>query len=297
MAAVTPTDPGGNIDLKAFERLVEFLLERGVDGICVGGATSEYPYFDLQERKALISCAAEKLDGRATLLVAAGASTFREALALGQHAFEGGARAVLLPPPHFFHYEQQDLETFYGEACRAFPGPLLLYNLPDFTNPLELETSIRLMRREPHLIGMKDSSGKLDALSRLAQARGDLSFSLFSGSDSVFFEALNRGWDGSVTGLGNLCPELLVREYRSFREGDLPTARSCQELLDDLIRQVAKLPFPWAIRAGLEIWGIPTGAFPLPPSAKREAQLASFRKWYAAWLKLQPAGIPEVKSL
>ncbi|MDA2924745.1 dihydrodipicolinate synthase family protein, partial [Acidobacteria bacterium AH-259-L09] len=279
----TPLDAQGKIDLKAFEQLIDFLLAGGIDGICVGGATSEYPHFELEERKALIACAAQKTRGRATLLSAIGASSLSRVLALGEHAAQEGSQAVLLPMPYFYRYEQEDLESFCREICRSLPLPCLLYNLPDFTNPLDLETSIRLLREEPALIGIKDSSGNREALTRFVQARNEDDFSLLVGYDSSIFLALASGWDGFVSGVANLCPELLVKEYRSFRAGDRAAAQDCQQLLDTIIAEVDKLPVPWGIRVGLEVRGISTGPLSLPLSSARRQQVEAFRDWFARW--------------
>ena len=287
----TPLDAQGRIDSGTLESLIDYLLARGVSGVVVGGATAEYPHFDVEERKALISRAAAMTRGKSKLLSAVGASSMTRVLLLAEHAAQEGSDALLLPMPHFYRYEQEDLEAFCCQVSDSVSLPCLLYNLPDFTNPLQPETSLRLLREESNVIGIKDSSGDPEAITRLAQARGESEFSLLMGNDKWILRALVEGWDGSVSGVANICPELLVKEYQSFRAGDRETAARCQQLLDAVNTELGKLPIPWGIRVGLEVRGIPTGPLPLPLSASRRQQVEAFREWFAGWLEehVEPA--------
>ncbi|MGH9341085.1 MAG: dihydrodipicolinate synthase family protein [Acidobacteriota bacterium] len=296
VAPVTPLDSGGRLDLAAFELLLDFLLEQGIDGLCIGGATSEYPHFDLQERKELISRAVRKSEGKAIVLAAVGASCLERVRELGRHAAREGCAAILLPMPHFFRYEQEDLEAFCREVCSSVSLPCLLYNLPDFTNPLHLTTSMRLLRQIPNLVGIKDSSGRLEALPKLTEIAHEKEVTLLIGSDDLLFQALTAGWDGVISGSANLCPELVVREYQSFRAGDLESAQYCQQLLDALGDQFRHLPVPWGIRAGLEVRGFSTGHLALPLSPSRRKQIETFQSWFANWLERHLPYIVEVQK-
>jgi 4-hydroxy-tetrahydrodipicolinate synthase len=206
---------------------------------------------------------------------------------LGRAARELGCTGLLLPMPHFFHYEQHDLKAFCSTVSRELRTPCILYNLPAFTNPLDFETAIELLRDEEHIVGVKDSSGNRQNLGRLAQARGHHAFSLIVGDDALALDALQAGWDGIISGIACFVPELLLSQFRSFRAGDLGTARRFQALLDHLIEEVVRLPIPWGIRLGLEVRGIPNGPLPLPLSAPRKQQIADFRNWLAHWLPAQ----------
>ena len=126
-AVATPVGADGGLIVATFERLVGFLIESGVDGLCLGGATSEYPNTALEDRKAAIGAAARHLPLDRTLLVAIGASSLRQSLELGESARDAGSRAVLLPMPMFFRYAQHDLEAFSIEVSRTLrrPGPSL----------------------------------------------------------------------------------------------------------------------------------------------------------------------------
>jgi 4-hydroxy-tetrahydrodipicolinate synthase len=170
-AVATPAAANGGLNVATFERLVDFLIESGVDGLCLGGATSEYPNVPIADRHVAISAAARRLPFDRALLVAIGAPSFRQVLELGESARDAGSRAVLLPMPMFFRYDQHDLEAFSIEVSRTLRAPTLLYDLPDFTNALEPATVIRLLGNEEFLVGIKDSSGNVENLASYGTAR------------------------------------------------------------------------------------------------------------------------------
>jgi hypothetical protein len=94
-ATVTPVRPAGTPDLATFERLLEFLVAAGVEGVCLGGATAEYPHFDIEERKRLISAAARRLPSDSKLLVGVGCPAPRRTVDLGCYATDRGAHEQL----------------------------------------------------------------------------------------------------------------------------------------------------------------------------------------------------------
>ncbi len=283
-AVVTPIQEDGRLDLRTFDRLVEFLVDAGVSGVCIAGATGEYPHFETHDRKAVIRRAAERLPERLDLLVGIGAPSMHHVVELGRTAMDAGSRALLLPMPMFFRYEQEDLEAFSAGIIDTLRAPCLLYNLPGFTNGLEVATILSLLRREEFIVGVKDSSGQRRNLDAIAQARADNAWSLLVGDDRVLNAGLGAGWNGGISGVAGFCPELLVALYRSHIESRPHDAARLQGLLDELIVHIAPFPTPWGIRIGLAARGIPTGPLPLPLTANRRRQIVEFTEWLPEWL-------------
>jgi 4-hydroxy-tetrahydrodipicolinate synthase len=290
-AVATPVATNGTLHVATFERLTDFLIESGVDGLCLGGATSEYPYVDVADRKLAMSAAARRLPLDRALTVAIGAASFRQVLELGECAREIGARAVLLPMPMFFRYEQHDLEAFAIEVSRTLRVPLLLYDLPDFTNALAPATVIRLLQNEEFITGIKDSSGVGENLGAFAQARDGRRWTLFVGNDRLVLEGLKAAWDGTVSGIACFCPSLLLAIQRRWARGDAAGAAHLQTLLDEVIAQLDTLPTPWGIRIALEVLGFSMGPPPLPLSPIRRVQVAAYREWLPGWLDRVQASV------
>jgi len=290
-AAATPIHDDGRFDEGGFERLVEFLVAAGVDGICIGGATGEYPHFETVEREAIIRRAAAVLPRDRALFVGVGSSSMRSLMRLGQTASAAGSRALLLSMPMFYRYQQEDLAAFAASASRAVDAPCLLYDLPDFTNGLSPNTVLELLRDEPRIVGIKDSSGRRQNLATFAGARGDRDWTLLVGDDKLLHAGLTAGWDGGISGVAGCCPELLVALVRSYREGRDEDALRLQARLDELGARLGAFPTPWGIRLALEARGLPTGPLPLPVSDARRQQAAEFQSWFRTWIMTELAGI------
>lgn len=283
-AVVTPVHADGRIDFDTFDRVVAFLAGAGVSGICIAGATGEYPHFETADRRALIERAAARLPGGCALLVGIGAPSMRLAVELGRAAIDAGCRALLLPMPMFFRYEQADLAAYAAAVSDTLRAPCLLYNLPAFTNGLEAKTIVGLLNDQEFVVGVKDSSGRMEDLAALQAARGVRPWSLLVGDDRALHAGLEAGWDGGISGVAGFCPELLVGIYRSHTSGQSAEAARLQRLLDELIEQLNPFPTPWGIRIGLAARGLATGPLPLPVTAARQRQLSAFMAWLPGWL-------------
>jgi 4-hydroxy-tetrahydrodipicolinate synthase len=284
-AVATPIRENGDLDLPVLDRLVDFLAGSGVDGLCVGGATGEYPHFETADRRAVIERVRRRLPSNVALVAGVGAPSTARTIDMGRAALDDGCAAVLLPMPMFFRYEQQDLAAFATAASRGIAGPCLLYDLPDFTNGLRPETSVELLERERFIVGIKDSSGREPNLATFAEARGQRPWSLFVGDDRLLARGLAAGWNGGISGIAGVCPELIVGLYRSHRGGKADERERWQSLLDRFIERLSVFPTPWAIRLGLGARGLGTGPLPLPLTAERQQQAAEFVDWLPGWLR------------
>ena len=282
-AVATPIGADGRLHVGTFERLIDMLIESGVDGVCLGGATSEYPSVGADDRKIAIDAAAARVPRDRTLLVAVGAPSFRQVIELGEAAHEAGCRAVLLPMPMFFRYEQHDLHAFSVAVTRSLRAPVLLYDLPEFTNALEPATVIDLLQSEASIVGIKDSSGVSDHLASYAAARDGRDWTLLVGHDGLLFDGLRAGWNGTISGIACFCPELPLEIYRNCARGAIDRARDLQSLLDEVVVQLGTLPAPWGIRLALEARGFAMGPLPLPQSDMRRQQVTRFREWLPGW--------------
>ena len=284
-AAATPVDGAGRIDIATFDRLLEFLLAAGVDGICVGGATGEYPHFQMRERAQIVERAADRLPRNRTLVVGIGGPSMRRVIKLGRLAAERGSEALLLPAPMFFRYEQEDLRAYFVHVSREIGAPCLLYDLPDFTNPLSPATIFSLLREEQFITGIKDSSGRAGNIQSFADERQDDAWTLLVGDDRLLARGVEAGWNGGISGVAGFCPELIVALYRAGVRKHAEESARLQALLDELISHIAVFPTPWGIRIGLAARGIDTGPLPLPITPRRRHQIEDFHGWLPGFLK------------
>ncbi|MGH9344807.1 MAG: dihydrodipicolinate synthase family protein [Terriglobia bacterium] len=278
-AVLVPRSPKGTIDWAEFSRELDFLLQRGISSFALNGATWEFCLQSPAEVRTMLAVAAEVLAGRGEFVVGIGASGHRGAIELGEIAAQAGAKAVLLPMPYFFPYQQEDLMAFCREVAANVDLPVLLYNLPQFTSGLDPATTLELVRSSEKIAGVKDSSGSLDTLRLLTAS--DIDCCRLIGNDNVLTEALAEGvCDGVVSGVSAVLPELILAIYRVGSAGNEREMRRLKTGLDAVIAQIHGLPVPWGLKAIAEIRQIASTVFCQPLSLRRRAQLEDLREWF-----------------
>jgi len=284
-AAITPRREGPEIDLAAAFELIDFLCRSGVDGIALLGSTGEFPHFSLEERSRLVSLALKR--SRVPIVAGVGHSTFDGALTLAREAADAGAAAVLLMPPYFFRYGQDDVKEFYLRFAERLKGvvPVFLYNIPKFTSPIACETSLQLLETG-QFAGIKDSSAIWEDFEQLAAARRKLPFALFAGHDSLFARARAAGADGIVSGIASAVPELLVALDRAIRQGEADRTQALDARLREFLDWVVLAPAPAIIRKAAAVRGLKTGEPASPPGPESRRKLDEFGEWFRGWLPL-----------
>lgn len=234
---VSPFDKHGELDIKALQDLIEYLIEAGVHGIFPAGTTGEGPLLNQSERYLLAEKTVEQVAGRVNVIIHSGAVSTKETLELSNHAKAIRAQAVAVIPPFYFSYSEQALDKFYSElAIELEDFPLFLYNNPGVgnANRLSYELSYKLVKEHRNIIGMKDSSGSLDLLLQLSEEFTD--FSAAVGGDGLILMAASMGIDAFISGNANVFPELFVALYNAASQGQIEEARALQKKVNHVRR-------------------------------------------------------------
>ena len=219
-------------------------------------------------------------------------------IALGEAAVAAGSRALLLPMPMFFRYQQEDLQAFAAHVSRTLRAPCLLYDLPDFTNGLAPATVLALLRDEEFIVGIKDSSGREENLATFAdRAHGSRGGRCSSATTGCCDAGLQRGMGRRHFRRGRMLSRTAGRDRPELPGRPAATKRRrLQALLDELIARLSVFPTPWGIQIALEARGFPTGPLPLPLSPTRLQQIAEFQTWFRAWIVTSFPGIRDQGS-
>jgi 4-hydroxy-tetrahydrodipicolinate synthase len=263
------------LDSGGFRAILLFLRSKNLSRVVINGATGEYCLTTASELEQMLAICRETLPG-GEMLCGIGSAGLADCLELGRVAIEGGAGALLLPMPHFFPYSQDDLRSFCTTVATQLSRPTLLYNLPRFTTPLELETVRCLIDSVPNIIGIKDSSGSLAILGGLNSGACRI-----VGDDSVLVTALDAGaCDGVVSGVAGVLPELITLLFERRNSPEYPEA---VQLLSELIGQISAFPVPWGLKLIAELRGITPSWFAQPLSTLRSAQADELRHWFHGW--------------
>jgi len=289
VAAVTPRRKDGReLDVGAALELIDFLCDAGVKGIALLGSTGEFLNLTFDERSRLTYMAAKR--SRVPLLVGVGHSSFDGAVELGREAAGSGAAGLLLMPPYFFRYNQDDIREFYLRFAAQIGGQtrIFLYNIPFFTNELASETAAELLATG-QFAGIKDSSGRMEYFERMKAARASNPFTLLVGNDVIFTKARTAGADGVVSGVSCGVPELMLGLDRAICTGDEAKTARLEAHLQEFIRWLDRMPVPLGVKAATEARGLQVGPPAVPLSIGTLRALEEFKEWFQGWL-------PEVKK-
>ena len=144
-AAITPRGKHGDVDFGAAFELLDYLCAAGVCGIAIFTSAGEYPAFSTDERTRLLYLAAKR--SRIPLFAGVGSTGLDASLALARKARDAGAAGLLLPPPHFFRYPQEEIREFYLQfAAQVGKGALTyLSNTPSVTSEIAVDTALELL--------------------------------------------------------------------------------------------------------------------------------------------------------
>ena len=279
--------------------LLEYLdrvAEAGVNGLVLFGSTGEFIHFDLLERMRVLALAIRR--SRVPVLVNVSHSTFAGALALAENAVEAGAAGLLLMPPYFYRYSDEQIAAFYAAFAQELSGKaaLYLYNLPMFTNPISPALAEKLLRSGAY-VGIKDSTLDWPTLERLTALRGNVDFALLVGNEVLYLRGRVAGADGIVSGVAAALPELLVAMERAVRASDLDRARRLNVRLEEFLVYVNKFPATAAIKQTANARGWKLGDLVLPLDEHTRHEFTEFQRWLDEWLPEVLAECTEARAM
>jgi 4-hydroxy-2-oxoglutarate aldolase len=276
---VTPFNRRGDVDEGFFRENLSRISGIGLAGILVAGSTGEAPYLAERERLRLVEVAREVVKTPEILMVGTGLESTGATLKLSREAVTRGADALLVLTPNYYkpRMDSAALVAHYRTVAAGVTRPVMIYSIPQFTG-LEVDpATIAKLSRLPNVVGLKESSGKLDFV-RVVLRKVRPGFNVLVGAASIFYDALCAGAVGAVLGLANYAPSLCVGLYQAFLHRHVAEARDLQQRLVSLGQKI-NLPYGVAgIKAALDLCGY-HGGIPrlplLPASVQAKEQIAA----------------------
>ncbi|CAI3808417.1 4-hydroxy-tetrahydrodipicolinate synthase [Pseudomonas sp. MM221] len=175
--AITPLAADGSIDKAAFADVLEYLVESKIHGVIIGGSTGEYYAHTTQERIELAAQAKDVLNGRLPLIVGTGGIRTEDAVAFAQHAKEIKADALLVGTPPYALPTQQEIALHVKAVDAAAGLPIMLYNYPGRMSVSMGEEFFDAVADVKNIVAIKESSGDMAQLHRLAIKRPNIQLS------------------------------------------------------------------------------------------------------------------------
>ncbi|MGO9274548.1 MAG: dihydrodipicolinate synthase family protein [Terriglobia bacterium] len=262
---VTPFNRRGDIDEGLFRENISRYAGIGLAGVLVSGSTGEMPYLTPAERLRLTEIARAVVKPPEIVLVGTGLESTRETIGLSREAVARGADGLLVLPPNYYkaRMDGATLEMHYRALADAVRRPIVIYSIPQFSGiNIPVETVARLSHH-PHIVGLKESSGKLAFVRQLVRGTKP-GFRVLVGAVSILLVALRSGAAGAVLGQADFAPDLCVAVYEAFRQRRWKSARDLQQRLLPLATQISLPHGVPGIKAAMDLAGY-AGGLPRPP--------------------------------
>ncbi|WP_146402231.1 dihydrodipicolinate synthase family protein [Planctomycetes bacterium CA13] len=276
---LTPVDSNDRVDEDRLREYIDWLIERGVDGLYPNGSTGEFVRFNPEERRRIVRIVVDQTAGRVPVLAGAAEENVKETIAACDAYGEMGVRAVAIVAPFYYRLSSEGVYAYYREIADSVSVDVTLYNIPLFASPIDLPTVIRLASECPRVIGIKDSTGDIAWMMRMMSAirpiRDDFSF--LTGWDSSLALMLIAGVDGGTNASSGVVPELTRAIHRAVKAGDIEYAIRLQYRLLPLFDTMLGVgEFPEGFRGGARSrgWDLGSGRVPVSPAQKEAIQQA-----------------------
>lgn len=258
-AFVTPFDENGKVKVSAIKEIVDFQLERGLQGIYVCGSTGEGMAMSEDERMLVAEAVTKAAAGRAQVVVHVGATDTATAVRLAKHAASVGATGLSSVPPYYYKHHKVYVEDYYREVASATNLPFLAYHVPVLGAGISFDSLLALMDI-PNIVGMKYTEDNLEVLYKFKEKKPDCI--CFMGHDAMLLSALVLGANGGIGAFYNVMPQGFANVYKYFADGDLSAAMNEQLRIDHYITLMKKYMLTAnqiPIKAVLKSFGVDAG--------------------------------------
>ncbi len=250
-ALVTPLNENG-IDYENFEKLLNWQIEEGINGLVICGTSGEASTLTDEEHKAALKFAIDVVGGRVPMIAGTGSNDTAYAIELTKYACEIGYDAMLVVTPYYNKATQNGLVKMYETIADASTKPIILYNVPSRTGVnIEPATYARLAEH-PMIWGIKEASGNISKIVETKALCGD-KLDIWSGNDDQIVPILAAGGSGVISVLSNVLPKKTVELCSKFFAGDVKGSMDMQcdmfALIKALFCEVNPIPAKAAVAA------------------------------------------------
>lgn len=282
VAMVTPFLEDGSIDEEGFRSNINYLIEKGVNGLVGAGTTGESATISHEEHQRVIEILVDEVDGRVETIAGTGSNATSEALSLTQFAYDAGADAALLITPYYNKPQQHAMVDHYSTIANAVDIPLILYNVPSRTGVnMDVETIVELAKVEG-IDAVKEASGSVDKVSDIYRALTheglEDDFNILSGEDSLTLPLMAVGATGVISASANIDARRMVLMVDSILNDDYTRAMELHYEMVELIRALFIESNPVPVKTAMNLMGLPAGPLRQPLCEMKEENLEVLKK-------------------
>jgi len=281
VAIITPFQENGSIDFSALERMINHVIEGGVQNIVTLGTTGEVPTLSIDEKKEIIRFTIKKVNKRVPVIAGVGGNNTKEIVyQLNSFPLEDVA-AILSVAPYYSKPSSEGLYQHYKAVSKASPKPVILYNVPGRTAiTIPAEIVLRLARDFENIVGVKDATGDLALGMDIIRQKPE-DFTVVSGDDLLTMPQISIGMEGVISVAANIYPEEISELVRLTRKQNFAEARKIQYKLLPAMKYMFKENSPAGVKAFLETAGLIQEQLRLPVVPVSKDLKENIRQYFA----------------
>src|SRR5262249_32701294 len=220
--APTPFSASGDLDLEGQRRVLDCMIDQGVDGICILANYSEQFLLSDEERDTLLDLCMTHVAGRVPVIVTCSHFSTRVAAERARRSASAGAKMLMLMPPYHgatLRADETRIFEHFARITEAAPIPLMVQDAPLSGTTLSVAFLARMARELPQVSYFKiEVPGAAAKLRALIEAGGKAIVGPFDGEESITLMAdLDAGATGTMPSA--LLPDLIRPVWEHHRAG------------------------------------------------------------------------------
>ncbi len=280
---ITPFTAEGRVDYDALARMIDHVIEGGVDYIVALGTTAETPTLYMPERAVIAMFIANHIAGRVPLVMGCGGNSTSEVLDQLREFDLRSADAILSVTPYYNKPSQEGLYQHFKTIAEHSPLPVILYNIPGRSGVnMTAETTLRCARDLKNVVGIKEASGDINQMQHILDKRPD-GFLVLSGDDAMTVELMRRGGDGVISVAANAFPRRFMACVNRAKAGDFEAAEHQYAALAEAVGALFEEGNPAGVKCALSEMGLIGPTLRLPLVEGSQSLREKFRRLIAEY--------------
>ena len=257
-------DEEGNISPGRVQALTKYFVEKGVKGVYVNGSSGECIYQSVEDRKIVLENVVKAAEGKLTIIAHVACNNTKDSIELAKHAESLGVDAIAAIPPIYFHLPEYAIAEYWNDMSAAAPNTdFVIYNIPQLAGVALTMNLFAEMRKNPKVIGVKNSSMPVQDIQMFKAAAGE-DHIVFNGPDEQFISGRVIGAEGGIGGTYGVMPELFLKMDELVKAGEMEKAREIQYAANEVIYKMCSahgnmygvIKAILKINEGLELGGV-----------------------------------------
>ena len=228
-------DDQGEINPERVRALVEYFLEKGVQGLYVNGSSGECIYQSVADRKLILEEVMAVAKGKLTIIAHVACNNTKDSMELARHAESLGVDAIAAIPPIYFRLPEYSVAQYWNDISAAAPQTdFVIYNIPQLAGVALTPSLYTEMLKNERVIGVKNSSMPVQDIQTFAALGGE-DHLVFNGPDEQFLGGRLMGARAGIGGTYGAMPELFLKLNQLIADKELEKAKELQFTINAII--------------------------------------------------------------